>query len=228
MIVNRDVLIPRPETELLAELGWNFLSSLVKEQVKPCESDIRKARALDYGTGSGCLAVTLAIKCPRAAIDALDISPNSIEVARQNASQHGAAERICFWVGDGLGALPGGSTFDLIISNPPYIPSKEIQSLQPEVRDFDPRQALDGGPDGLDQYRRLAAGARRLLRSGGKLMLEIGDCQSDSVRDLLERQNWIVERLVEDYTHRPRIVIAHDKSEPQPQSQENKQGACDD
>jgi release factor glutamine methyltransferase len=215
LIVNRHVLVPRPETELLAEHAWEFLKSLASgEGGTSLDGAAKGPAALDYGTGSGCLAIALAVHCPDAAIHALEISDDALNVARQNALHHGLGERIRFWQGDGLSALPAESRFDLIVGNPPYIPSMEIDFLQPEVRDFDPRQALDGGPDGLDHYRRLAVQARPLLRKRGKLMLEIGACQSESVSSLFAGQNWVVERLVEDYTRCPRIVIAHDKSEP--------------
>ena len=151
--VNRDVLIPRPETELLAERGWTFLNQLSTLNPQP-------STALDFGTGSGCLAIALACKCPAAEVYAIDISPEALALARQNAARHGVAERIRFLQGDGFAAVPEGARFDLIISNPPYIPSGEIASLQPEVRDYDPRRALDGGADGLDYGRRLAAEAR--------------------------------------------------------------------
>jgi release factor glutamine methyltransferase len=104
--------------------------------------------------------------------------------------------------------LPAGMHFDLIVSNPPYIPSGDLAGLQPEVRDFEPREALDGGPDGLDFYRRFAAEAGAWLRTSGKIMLEFGDEQAPALRKIFEQQNWIVERIVEDYTQRPRILIA--------------------
>jgi release factor glutamine methyltransferase len=98
--------------------------------------------------------------------------------------------------------------FDLIISNPPYIATAEIETLEPEVRDYDPRGALDGGADGLDFYRRLAVEARDFLKPGGKIMLEFGDGQGDAIRQIFEAQNWIVEAIREDYTRRQRILIA--------------------
>ena len=98
--------------------------------------------------------------------------------------------------------------FDLIISNPPYIPSAEIATLQPEVRDFDPRAALDGGADGLDFYRKLAMEAKPFLKPGGKIMLEFGDGQADAIRNIFETEKWIVEAVKEDYSHRQRILIA--------------------
>jgi len=199
--VNRHALIPRPETELLAERGWTFLNSLSALNPQP-------STALDFGTGSGCLAIALAHHCPAARIHAVDLSPPALALARDNAARHGLAERIEFLEGDGFAAVPAGSLFDLIISNPPYIPSAEIATLQPEVRDYDPCAALDGGPEGLDYYRRLAAEAGPFLKTGGRLMLECGDGQAPRVQDILEQQKWIVEAIQEDYNHIPRIVIA--------------------
>ncbi len=199
--VNRHALIPRPETELLAERGWTFLNQLSTLNPQP-------SAALDFGTGSGCLAIALAHKCPAARVHAVDLSPPALALARDNAARHGLAERIEFLEGDGFAAVPAGSQFDLIISNPPYIPSAEIATLQPEVRDYDPCAALDGGPEGLDYYRRLAAEAGLFLKAGGRLMLECGDGQAPRVQAILEQQKWIVEAIQEDYNHIPRIVIA--------------------
>ena len=104
--------------------------------------------------------------------------------------------------------LPADSKFDLIISNPPYIPSAEIETLQPEVRDFDPRAALDGGADGLDFYRKFAAEAKPFLKPEGKIMLEFGDGQADAIERIFENEKWIVEAVKEDYSQRARILIA--------------------
>lgn len=196
--VNRHVLVPRPETELLAEAGWKFLSTF----------NPQPSTALDFGTGSGCIAIALAAKTPGATIQALDNSPEALVVARQNAARHGVEHQIQFVSGDGFAALSAGSRFDLIISNPPYVPGAEIESLEPEVRDHDPRGALDGGPDGLDFFRRFAAEAQPLLNPGGRLMLEFGDGQADAIQKIFETQNWIVEHVLPDYTQRPRILTA--------------------
>ncbi len=195
--VNRHVLVPRPETELLAEIGWQFLSTL-----SPAPST-----ALDFGTGSGCIAIALAVKCPGASVYALEVSNEALALARRNAERHGIAGRVHFLSTDRLSTLPAGIQFNLIISNPPYIPSSEIEQLQPEVRDYEPRRALDGGPDGLAFYRRLASEAAPFLMSDGKVMVEFGDSQAEPVRKIFQEQNWIVERVVEDYTRQPRILI---------------------
>ena len=196
--VNRHVLVPRPETELLAELGWQFLSTL----------NPQPSTALDFGTGSACIAIALAAKCPKTQIVALEVSAEALAVAQPNAVRNGVAERVRFVAGDGFAALPADARFDLIISNPPYIPTAEIASLQPEVRDYDPRAALDGGADGLDFYRRLASQAAAFLKPGGKIMIELGDDQAGAAREIFETQKWIVEEMKQDYTQRPRILVA--------------------
>ena len=186
--------------------------------------------ALDFGTGTGCIAIALAVKCPSAKIVATDVSPDALTLARENAVRNNVAERIEFLQSDGFAALkdgwgerprePGENTtadgspgvsphqFNLIVSNPPYIPSAEIATLQPEVRDFDPHTALNGGADGLDFYRKLAAEAKPFLKPGGKIMLEFGDGQADAVRKIFETEKWVVEAVKEDYSHRARILVA--------------------
>ncbi len=230
--VNRQALIPRPETELLAEAGRQFLAerrSPTRRDVSECAgSETGVPAALDLGTGTGCIAITLAVKCPEAKITATDISAEALALAKANAMRNGVAERIEFLQGDAFAAIQsegqvprvlesseeaGNShnsslrKFDLIISNPPYIPSAEIATLQPEVRDFDPRVALDGGADGLDFYRRFSAQAKSFLKPDGKMMLEFGDGQAEAIRELFENEKWIVEAVKQDYSHRARVLI---------------------
>ena len=197
--VNSNVLIPRPETELLAERGWRFLN---------CQSSDARVSALDLGTGSGCIAIALAVQSPSAQIDATDISGPALVTARENAKWHRVLDRIHFREGNGFSMLPPGRMFDLIVSNPPYVASHEIASLQPEVRDHDPRLALDGGPEGLDFYELMAAEAGAFLKPCGRLMAEIGDDQSIRVCELFRQHNWIVEAVERDYTGRERILVA--------------------
>jgi len=197
ILVDRRALVPRPETEILAESGWTFLSTSGQDQ-----------RALEIGTGTGCITIALAAKCPNARITATDTSADALALAGENARKNNVADQIEFSKGDGFAAVPGNAQFQLIISNPPYIPASEIETLDPEVRDFDPRSALDGGVDGLDFYRMFAAQAAPFLKPGGKLMLELGDGQAPAVRKLLESENWIVEAVKDDYSQRPRILIA--------------------
>jgi len=196
--INRHVLVPRQETELLAERAWTFLST----------RNAQPSTALDFGTGSGCIAVALAVKCPQAQVHALDISADALGVARENSAFNLASERIQFHHGDGFGALPQDLFFDLLVANPPYIPSAEIDTLSPEVRDHDPRQALDGGADGLEFYRRLAVEAAKRLRPAGRMMLEFGDGQAERIRETLVQHKWIVESIEADYSDRPRILTA--------------------
>lgn len=196
--VSKAALVPRPETELLAERASGWLTQL----------GAGPADVLDFGTGTGCLAIFAAVKFPSASVYALDISPEALELARLNAARHQVAGRIQFCEGDGFGALPPGVRFDLILSNPPYIPSGEIASLQPEVRDFDPRAALDGGADGLDFYHRLAREAAAWVKPDGRIMVEFGDGQADALREAFGREKWIVEAVEDDYSRRPRILVA--------------------
>ncbi len=195
--VTAQALVPRPETELLAETAWEFLNALPAA-----------ATALDFGTGSGCLAVTLAVKSPDARIVAIDISPEALALARQNAERHAVTSRVEFLGGDGFSALPAEPRFRLIVANPPYIPAAEIASLEPEVRDHDPHAALDGGVDGLDFFRRLSREAGSFLKPEGKIMLEFGDGQEAAIRGLFEAQMWIVETVKADYSGQPRILTA--------------------
>jgi release factor glutamine methyltransferase len=204
--VNRHVLIPRPETEQLAEAGWKFLSALKPASGQSAAAADQPSTALDFGTGSGCIAIALALKTTSATIQALECSPEALDIAKKNAARHGVENRIQFISGDSFAALPAGSRFDLIISNPPYVASVEIDSLEPEVRDHDPRGALDGGADGLDFFRRFAAEAQPFLKTGGRLMAEFGDGQADALKKIFESQNWIVENVLPDYTQRPRIL----------------------
>ena len=216
IVVNQHALIPRPETELLAAQGWQFLNqlsaargcrSVLQASSQPGGTGEQSAAALDFGTGSGCLAIALAAHCAGATVCATDISAQALELARQNATRHGLDARIVFFQGDGFNALPARTRFHLIVSNPPYIPTAEIETLQPEVKNHDPRKALDGGQDGLNFYRRLATEAEPFLADKGKMMLEFGDGQAESICALFEKQNWVVEQVVADYTQRPRILI---------------------
>ena len=233
--VSRHALVPRPETEMLAELGWKFLAKhrsptrLEDDSQKHARPEAGAPTALDFGTGTGCIAIALAAKCLTARIAALDISPDALALARENAAQNKVAERIEFLLGDGFAALEGrwgehprevksdsqnGSPgvsphqFDLIISNPPYIASAEIETLNAEVKDFDPRGALDGGADGLDFYRRLVKEAGPFLKPAGKIMVEFGDGQADDLKQIFAAEKWIVEAVQEDYSHRARILVA--------------------
>ena len=196
--VSRHALVPRSETELLAEFGWKLIATC----------NLQTVAVLDFGTGTGCIAIAIAAKCPSAQITALDISVDALALAQANALQNQASERIVFLQSDGFAALKIGTQFDLIISNPPYIASVEIDTLEPEVRDFDPRAALDGGTDGLDFYRRLATEAKPFLKPEGKIMLEFGDGQAEAIKNIFEAKKWIVEAVQADYSQRARFLVA--------------------
>jgi release factor glutamine methyltransferase len=198
MAVNKHVLIPRPETESLAELGWQFLSTL-NHQPSTC---------LDFGTGSGCIAIVIAAKCQPTRVVAIDVSSDALGIARRNAAAHGVAERIEFRCGDGFSTLNGSDKFDLVVSNPPYIASGEIATLEPEVREYDPRGALDGGADGLDFYRTLATSAGAFLKPGGRLMIEFGEGQAAEISKLFTGVGWIVESVKQDMAGRERFLVA--------------------
>jgi release factor glutamine methyltransferase len=198
LAVGPEVLIPRPETEVLAERCWEFL----------CQQTAKPTTVCDFGAGSGCLAIALTHRCSHVVCHALDISAEAINLARKNAARHGLTERIHFHVGDGFQALDSSDPFDLVVSNPPYIPSADILKLAPEVRDHDPRIALDGGPDGLDFYRRLAREGRPRLKASGRLFAEFGDGQADAVAELFRGHNWIVESLSRDYSGSLRVLEA--------------------
>jgi release factor glutamine methyltransferase len=203
LMVTPAVLIPRPETEILAEKGWKFLATVTEQP----------ATALDFGTGSGCLAIALASKNPSAEVHALDASAEALDVARQNAAKHNV--NIQFHHGNGFKALEHADKavrapvrFDLIISNPPYIAPPEIETLEPEVRDHEPRRALDGGPDGLDFYRLLAAESKNWLKPNGRILLEFGDGQAAAIEKIFQSQHFVVESIECDYSQRPRILSA--------------------
>jgi release factor glutamine methyltransferase len=195
--LNRHVLIPRPETELLAQRAWTFLQ---KAPGVPS--------AFDLGTGSGCLAIALAHYAPQAKVDATDVSGPALELARGNAETNHLSERIRFCQGDLFAATPPDARFDLIVSNPPYIPTARIDTLEPEVREYEPRGALDGGADGQDFYRRIAIEARTHLRPTGCVMVELDDEGAATTATIFQQANWIVESLEKDDHGHERILIA--------------------
>jgi len=185
--VRPGVLIPRPETELLVEraLAW------VLERGGRAWS----GTVADVGTGSGAVVVALARELPWARFWATDASPEALWVAQENACRQGVVHRIRFARGDWLAPVEG--PVDCIVSNPPYVPSGELDRLAPEIARYEPRPALDGGPDGLAAYRRLVPQAARALSPGGALFLEVGYDQADAVSDLLRGHfpGWKVERV---------------------------------
>jgi release factor glutamine methyltransferase len=197
--VDRAVLIPRPETELLVEYAAQRI---------PAE---RKAIIVDVCTGSGCIAVAIARKRPHARVIATDLSNPSLAVARQNAVYHAVGERITWLEGDLLGAMAGQGLegqVDLIVSNPPYIAEADWATLQPEVRLFEPRGALVAGPQGTELHERLLHQSGRYLSPGGALIMEIGAGQARAMRRIVEQTpGYRFHRLIYDEAGLERVVI---------------------
>jgi release factor glutamine methyltransferase len=196
--VNPAVLIPRPETEHLVETA---LALEAGEAALALES----LRILDIGTGSGILAVTLALQYPQATVTATDISSAALSIARLNAHTHGVASRIRFLESDLLDVVRGES-FHLIVSNPPYVANDE--PLAPEVVRFEPHTALFAGPDGLTLYRRLIPAAAAALAPGGHLLLEIGQGQQPAIEQLLLAAQLTAIRFFPDLQGIPRVAAA--------------------
>lgn len=193
-------LIPRPETERLVEL---ILELVPKEGAEPAAAPA----LLDVGTGSGIIALTLAAERPGARVVAVDVSPDALALARENAGTLGLTERVEFARSDLLADAPGGP-FDLIAANLPYVPAGEIPTLAREVRDHDPRLALDGGADGLALIGRLIGEAPARLRPGGRLALEIGHDQAAQTMNLLIENDYRDLRAEKDYQGTERFVFA--------------------
>jgi release factor glutamine methyltransferase len=194
LAVSAAVLIPRPETEHLVE----SVLELVPHD--------RPLAIADIGTGSGAIAIALAANLPLATLTAVDLSPAALAMAEANARTHHLGSRIRFLLSDLLDALPpGGERFDVIVSNPPYVPSGEAASLHPQVREHEPASALYAGKDGLAVYRRLIPQARDRLKDGGLLALEFGYGQGEEMARLLT--GWQDLRFVDDLQGVPRVAI---------------------
>jgi release factor glutamine methyltransferase len=193
--VNRDVLIPRPDTETLAELVIEAL----KQSPEP-------GPVAELCVGSGALIVTLAAQFSGLSCVATDISAAALAVAARNAARHSVAERIDFRAGDLFAALPEGARYAVIAANPPYIRRADLATLDADVRDFEPRIALDGGDDGLDFYRRIAAGARAFLLPAGWLAVEVGYDQAEAVAALFGAAGFEDVRSTRDLSGIPRVV----------------------
>lgn len=195
--LNAATLVPRPDTELLVDEALRWLASRPRAQI------------LDLGTGTGAIPVAILANAPGIRGLATDLSPDALDAARGNAERNGVGDRLAFRQGSWFEPIQEGERFDLILSNPPYIESAVIEGLAPEVRDFDPRLALDGGPDGLGPYRIIAVEAGKHLHSGGSLMVEIGSGQGAAVAGLMEKQGFSGVRVEKDLGGLDRVVIAH-------------------
>jgi release factor glutamine methyltransferase len=186
--VSKDVLIPRPETELLIEITLNTLRSLSEIP------ENQTVKILDLGTGSGIIAIVLAFELPAAEVTAIDLSYNALKVAKLNAKRHKVAERINFINSDWFGGISSKTKYDLVLANPPYIArdilekpfGQACESLQPEVGSYEPHLALDGGERGVKQISRIAGGVGEKLKSGGWFFMEIGDDQAEDVSGLFK------------------------------------------
>ncbi|NOZ25395.1 MAG: peptide chain release factor N(5)-glutamine methyltransferase [Nitrospirae bacterium] len=193
--VGRGVLIPRPETELLVEETLRLLRT----------RGIDSPEILDLCTGSGCIAVAIAREMPGARIVASDVSASALSYAVKNADMNGTGN--VFFVQGDLFAPVGGRSFDIIVSNPPYVKGDELAGLQVEVREYEPVEALDGGRDGLDFYRRILNGSQRHLRDGGFLVLELGFGQRSAVAGIAVEYGLRVERVLRDVSGIERVMI---------------------
>lgn len=192
-MLNQACLEPRPETELLVERVVADMD--VSATLRFC----------DIGTGSGAIAVTLLCELPNASAIATDIEPRALDAARENARAHDVLDRLALFHADCLTGV--SSRFDFIVSNPPYIATNELAALSKEVREHDPRLALDGGEDGLIIYRRILVQAAALLEEGGRLYLETGHDQHDQLEEIARKMGWgIVDRLL-DLSGLARIVV---------------------
>ena len=206
--VSPAVLIPRPETETLVEeaLRWARSGETKALGAESAKANARHLRIADIGTGSGCVAISLAKHLPQATVVATDISAEALTVARQNAERHNVQNRIQFVEGDLLTGVEG--KLDLIVSNPPYIPDGEVPGLQPEVARYEPSMALGGGPDGLSIIRRLLAQASNLLSPDGAIMIEFNPPQSNPLLSEAKRLWPDAEcRVVQDLAGLDRVLV---------------------
>ncbi len=214
--VNADVLIPRPETEILVEAVLKMVTKTPRHQDTraPGHKDTRiqrhqDTRILDIGTGSGCIAISLAKLLPEAKITATDISTEALQVARANAILNKVEDRIEFIYSDlFLNYKLQTNNYELIISNPPYVSTGEIDSLQAEVK-CQPRIALEAGADGLDFFRRIIAQAPEYLKPKGLLVMEMGFSQKEKIENILQDSgNFNIIEIIKDYSNIDRVIVA--------------------
>ena len=195
--VSPAVLIPRPDTE-----------TLIDEALSLLRGELVEGDVLDLGTGSGAIALTLAAECPSRSYLATDVSEEALAVARDNAARLEVEDRVTFRAGNLFEALELSARFALIVSNPPYIGSDELATLEPDVRDFEPKLALDAGDDALSFYRQIAQRAPTVLIPGGVLLLEVGHTQAASVAALLADAGFCEVSRVPDLSGVERVVRA--------------------
>lgn len=193
--VTKDTLIPRPDTEILVE---NVLNNVDKD---------KEIEIVDIGTGSGAIILSLLVNLPKAQGKTVDISSKAIEVAKENAVNLQVNDRCEFFVGD-LFAPLNGNKFDLIVSNPPYIPQKDIATLEDDVKEYEPVSALTDGGDGLSYYRRLLSEGKAYIKENGFIALEIGIYQSNDVKQIAMDNGWKNIKIIKDYAGIDRVVLA--------------------
>jgi len=192
--VNRNVLIPRPDTEIVVEAALN----LFERREKTC--------ILEIGTGSGAISITMATEREKAIITDTDYSREALDVALRNALNNGAEQRITFLCGDLFTPVRG--TYDIIVSNPPYISEGDFDRLEPEVREYEPRSALVAGPDGTEFHRRLMEGARDFLEDGGWLVMELGVGQKNALEKMMHENGYCDIVFYRDYAGIERVIRA--------------------
>ncbi|MGC8743231.1 MAG: peptide chain release factor N(5)-glutamine methyltransferase [Verrucomicrobiia bacterium] len=218
--IDKRALIPRPETEILVETAIELIKT--KSLTNPL--------ALDFGTGSGCIAIAIALKIPDAKVLGIDVSQEAIDLAKENVELNKVAGKVELYKSSGYEIFKGETVinpqkdsagdscltiyerkepiaFDLIVSNPPYIPTDEINNLQPEVKDYDPLTALDGGKDGLDVIRYLARESAVYLKPDGLMVIEIGAGQSGAVSAIMQENGWLIHSVIKDYNKIDRVMV---------------------
>ncbi|MDE2180022.1 MAG: peptide chain release factor N(5)-glutamine methyltransferase [candidate division NC10 bacterium] len=215
--VSPDVLIPRPDTETLVEAVLDKICSRFKVQSSRSAAQAAPGEhptpvIVDLGTGCGAIALALAVEMPHALVYAIDRSPGACRIARRNIEALGLTSRVRCVQGDllePLRAIDAGGGCDLIVSNPPYIPSGACSALSPEIAAYEPIEAIDGGPDGLRYHRRIIEAAPAYLREGGWLALEVGDGQAPAVMDLIrKREDLGPAQVRQDAAGRDRVILA--------------------
>ena len=199
MEVSRDVLIPRIDTEVLAELAIKYLRGTGRLD----------ARVLDLCSGTGCIGCAIAAELPRVRVVLADVSAAAMDISRRNVERNGLGGRVSFLPADVTKQPPlMTGSFDLVVSNPPYIPTMEILTLDPSVRDYEPVWALDGGEDGPDFYRAILKNWALVIRQGGELMFEVGEDQAERVKDLMRMAGLREARSFPDTQNIQRVVAA--------------------
>jgi release factor glutamine methyltransferase len=204
--IDRRALVPRPETEILVEQALQLLRA----------SDAAEPRVLDIGSGSGNISLAIAHHVPRCRVDSLDVSDEAIDLSRENQTALGI-HNVVFLRADIFGDLPPAGTYDLIVSNPPYVSLEEFTLLEPEVRDYEPRLAVTDEADGLRFLKQIGRTAMKVIAPGGTLMVEIAYNQEEAARRIFAESGWRIDDVTKDFAGHPRIVIAR-PAIPEPES----------